>query len=459
MLVRTGDVPDELWTGRDLGGYLITATQGWCIATPWCSPSPTEVEAGVMWADRKEIEAYHVAESNTVTATAIPEPLNLDGPESVAPGQPATMNVQTWGGLRLRHPQIIAIDTADVEWRWFPGDTAAVRNPVISGQRLACTGKECTFTPGAAGGRMSVATWVEGAYVEASEIVRVQHQQLQFTCDQDRLERGATLNCSAAAVPSGTLDSIRWEFRDDAGNTVRDSSGAASWTGEMVVSGKIAVAARLNGSPVADDTVIVVRARGWPLINVVAADSGNGHLPAAPTRYGQLADTHAPYPMQPYVTARVSRGPNAGMWYLKDPIQTVTANVHISAGFRPGSAFYAQQHSGTDPATGDPFCARWQVAAVERGAREHEGLVPSALTSHVEVYQQWFRTNAPQDFMEAVTGRDEEFTSDWTFSDKLTHEYILKVADPAFQDPDQKHTTDNPPGLVAFPVVPCRLRF
>jgi hypothetical protein len=216
----------------------------------------------------------------------------------------------------------------------------------------------------------------------------------------------------------------------------------------MVVGGRIAVTAKLNGLPVAADTAIVVRPRTWPRINVVAADSGNGHLPAAPRRYGDLADTHAPYPMQPYVTARVSSGPNAGMWYLTNPIQTVTANVHISDGFKPGSPFYAQQHSGTDPVTGDPFCARWQVSAIERGAREHEGLIPSALTSHVEVFQQWFRTNAPQNSMEAVTGRAEEFTSDWTFSDKLAQEYILKVADPAFQDPNQKHTADNPPGLV-----------
>jgi hypothetical protein len=86
-------------------------------------------------------------------------------------------------------------------------------------------------------------------------------------------------------------------------------------------------------------------------------------------------------------------------------------------------------------------------------------LLSSAITSHVEVYQRWFRANAPQDAMESVTGRDEEFTPTWTFSNKLTEAYILRVADPAFTDPSQRHTRDNPPGLVALPVVPCALRF
>jgi hypothetical protein len=358
----------------------------------------------------------------------------------VAPGREATFTVQAVDGMR------------DTRWYFFAWEGSLRLLRDCSGQM------SCTIIPPKRGAVIVYGKW--NGYTFGSEYLQIKAvpAELQLTCSRYTVTRGDDLTCNATAS-SGVLDSVRWEFVDSAANTVRASSGSTSWFGEMVVGGRITVTAKLNGLAAADDTAIVVAPRRWPRINVVAADSGNGHLPAAPTAYGELADTHAPYPTQPFVTKRVPSGPNAGIWYLKDPIRTVTAAVHISAGFRPGSAFHQQQHSGTDPVTGNPFCAKLQVPAVERGAREHEGLVPSALTSHVEVFQRWFRANTPQNSMEAVTGRDEEFSATWSFSEKLMQEYNDEVAQPAYQDPNQKHTTDNPPGLVAFPAVPCALRF
>lgn len=64
-----------------------------------------------------------------------------------------------------------------------------------------------------------------------------------------------------------------------------------------------------------------------------------------------------------------------------------------------------------------------------------------------------------RDSIEPVVGRDGEFSGTWTFIEKVTQVYIEKVQTPAFNDRNQKHTSDKPPGLVAFPVVPCTLRF
>ncbi len=61
--------------------------------------------------------------------------------------------------------------------------------------------------------------------------------------------------------------------------------------------------------------------------------------------------------------------------------------------------------------------------------------------------------------MESVIGRDAEFHETWTFTNKVMAVYSDKVQTPAYNDPNQKHTSDNPPGLVAFPQVPCALRF
>lgn len=456
VLVRVGSVSPQVWTQRDMmtGTYLPGF---YCFANaPYCRE-----EVDIAWPGsgvNQWLEDYWLRQSHTVTAVAIPEPLALAGPEVVAPGGTATFTASPSSSdlrLRDRNGQPSAFF-----WLWYPNDTTSVP-PKLNTPEIVCSGPlraTCQFAPKQSG-RLRAQTFVEGALVEVDRVVRVQQQKLDLTCDVYSVERGRSIQCSAAANPSGTLDSIRWQFVDSAGHAVRDSSGSASWGGKMVIGGRISVTAILNNSLVADDTVIVVRPRTWPRITVVAADSGNGHLPAAPTRYGELADTHAPYPMQPYATERVASGPNAGRWYLRTPITTVTANVHISDGFNPGTPFYAQQHSGIDPVTMNPFCARSQVSAVERGAREHEGLIASALTSHVEVYQRWFRTNAPQDVMESVTGKDDDFGSTWTFSDMLTQVYIARVAEPAYNDPNQKHTTDNPPGLVAFPAVPCALRF
>jgi hypothetical protein len=152
----------------------------------------------------------------------------------------------------------------------------------------------------------------------------------------------------------------------------------------------------------------------------------------------------------------VSAGPNTGWAYLRSSINEVSAVVHISSGFQPGTPFYNMQAPGIDPVTGDPFCRRSQMAAVERAAREHEGLISSPSTSHLEMFQRWFRNNAPQELLEKVTVFVPALS--YSLNDFVDAEYWNMVATPAVNDPNQRHTSNVPPGLVPFPTVPCRPR-
>lgn len=416
VLVRTGDVPAELWTGRDLGGHIITATQGWCIATPWCSPSPGEIATGGSWADRKDIEAYHVAESNTVSATLIPEPLQIAVPESFAPGQPATMSVQPWGGMRLRHPQIVSAYTADVEWRWFPGDTLAVRNPAIIAQRLPCNAKECTFTPAAAG-RMSVATWVEGAYVETSEIVGVQAQptrELKLECT-DVTTRGDEISCSLGTdPPGGEIEVEAWWFEGDIrGKPFRFPSDedlaetGQTWRGRLVISGNIHVRASIDGQPAVEKSVPVrVEARGWDNVEISyqlrrvtmtdfnAAVSQEDLLPPDPRqehdmgRYAASAMITISGPAFDYVT---DYGPNHGLAFFKRVLAELEFLVVVHPEMETRGDFYRRQ-AASPPAFGTP-CLQSNFPRFVELILAHEGY-PMNERSHTGVYLREYRARA-----------------------------------------------------------------
>ena len=455
LLVRVGTTPTTVWSQRDrLPGKQL---QGYyCFdSRPYCSYEEEGTFARPGEDNGKFVENYWLQQSHTITATAISEPLSVDGPDAVAPGGTATFTATPWGNLRLRNQVGIL---PRVWWIWYPSDTTAVPNPNVRAEVLFCRDQSCPFAP-TVSGRLRVQTYVEGAPVDAERLVRVQQQRLELKCDRYSIVRGNTVQCSATAQPGGTLDSIRWAFTDGAGNPVGDSTGTASWGGTMVVGGRIAVTARLNSAPVAADTVLTITPRTWPRITVVAADSGNGELPQYPRVMHDLAHTHAPTSATPHNALVISTGPNSGWWYLASPTTQARAVVHISAGFKPGTPFYQLQKSGADPVTGDPFCSKGQMSQIERAARQHEGLVSSSLISHIEVYERWFRNNTPQDSLERLTAFQGSIPLGLTFSDLVDAAFERYVSTPAISDPNQNHTTGNAPGLVAFPAAPCRPRF
>lgn len=420
VLVRTGSVPAQLWTGRDMGGYRITATEGWCTGTHWCSP--TEIVMGGTWWGRQEIEAYHVAESNTVSATVIPEPLHVDAPESVTPGQPATMSVRTWGGLRLRHPQI-PNGGADVEWRWYPGDTAAVPNPAITPQRLACNGTACTFTP-AGGGRMHVVTWVEGAQVETSEIVRVQTAKLTLTCPPT-VTRGAEVVCTAAKDPAnaaGAITITAWSFD----GTPRGDGDLQSleWRGIMVQSGTVQVKGKIgSGTEQTATATIQVVDREWanaPVMHMLelGATGGEDRVRPLASKISWASDLgfFRAFPEPPPGGEQmddpitdVQGGPNDGLYYFADLSFPIWGRIRINdAAMSRGSAFYeAQERNPSGGGTrigGQQWCSNRVVTSVLPDlVRAHE-------RRHAEVYRQTYgevvRANLPE--LERMTGTYSE---------------------------------------------------
>jgi hypothetical protein len=355
----------------------------------------------------------------------------------VAPGREATFTIQAVDGM-----------TAPV-WYFFAWEGSLTRLRDCSGQM------SCTIIPPKRGSVIVYGKW--NGYTFGSEYLHIKTvaAELQLTCTPNPVTRGAVIACSAAAT-GGTLDSLRWEFVGPSGDTVSGPDGIASWGGTMVVGGTITVSARLNGSPASDDTLIVVEPRRWPRITVRGIDDGHGDLPNQPRHIHDLAHTHPPFSPAPWDVATISDGPNTGWAYLRSIANQFGAKIHINAGFQPGTPFYNMQAPGIDPVTGDPFCRKSQMAAVERGAREHEGLVSSASTSHLDVFQLWFRNNAPQDSLEKVTVFVPALS--YHVNDFIDAEYSEMVATPTFDDPNQRHTSNVPPGLVPFPTVPCRPR-
>ncbi len=106
--------------------------------------------------------------------------------------------------------------------------------------------------------------------------------------------------------------------------------------------------------------------------------------------------------------------------------------------------------------TGNQYCTKNQFAnLVQRGAREHEGLLTGPTPSHVAVYRQWMNSNSPQDSMEAVVGFLPDFSPTYSFAAHVDGEFDQNVAGPASRDPKQGH---HPPGIVSYPNVPCQPR-
>jgi hypothetical protein len=345
------------------------------------------------------VEKYHVAQSHTVTATEYPEPLQIDAPASVAPGQPVTLTVRGAGGMRLRYPRL---DTADVGWMWFPGDTAAVPNPGWPEGPFDCSTPVCTFTP-REGGRMLMWTWVEGALVEAwSDVVRVQTNDMLLNCP-DSVQRGISATCTVSAEPGGTLSKIIWEFTDSTGTTtVSDSSGRHSWSGRMAVGGAVHVTGELDGLSLVKTAHLRVTPRTWQTIALRVYQAPGLHLPLQVDSIHHLGDTHLDS-LTTYHIRRIDDGPNRGWAYLENPIPEIGQPVHINdVAFAPGSAWYNLQTGGnyTLPSgvvVPNGRCDAHHIPTLKQLTRTHEGLGSSpGFNSHSDSFRWYLQNQNPQ---------------------------------------------------------------
>jgi hypothetical protein len=433
-LVRTSDRGATLWAGR-VAVPVMEMFFGYCVPRPYCTEEETQPEPG----RRLYVEKYHVAQSHTVTATEYPEPLQIDAPAIVAPGQPVTLTVRGAGGLRLRYPRL---DTADVGWMWFPGDTAAVPNPGWPEGPYECSTPVCTFTP-REGGRMLVWTWVEGAYVEAwSDVIRVGNVD---TCDSGPAEMMAlgslgsdsectppvplSLSCTGNQQQSGTVVVVRrgaetrcevtsspapqdveWSFTASTGHVVRGPVGPTFWEGRMVIDGTVHVSATVAGAPDSASKTISIRRRDWSTLRLAVSEQPTNDLPppAAVTLSKHLGDSHLSEEL-PGAPTQVSGGPNDGWWYLEHELPPLEYTVHINhAALAPGSAWYNLQHWQpfwiASLHQWGAYCGPSDLSGVLRMVRRHEGLDAAApgLTNHVDAIKSYFRNDAPDDSLERV---------------------------------------------------------
>ncbi len=287
------------------------------------------------------IPAFFFSGGYQTTAEAVPPPLEVVQGE-VGPDGTTQFSVAPLYGLQFVNPAepyyFQNWPAGTVTWKFIRGENVEDDPRSPGGEAIPVN--ECGFQltcsyrpPGL--GRMQASAWIEGREVTVRSNPATT-PEIQLTCNPLPVTRGNDLDCRASASPSGRLSDIRWEFRDSLGIVTRDSAGE-TWGGKMVVGGRMRVSAKLDGLLVQKDTAISISPRTWPSMTVVAVDSGNGHLPTHPTLIQHLADIHPPIPSAPVVIDTISTGPNAGWAYLAAPIASVTAIVHISAGFNPGT--------------------------------------------------------------------------------------------------------------------------
>jgi hypothetical protein len=291
-----------------------------------------------------------------------------------------------------------------------------------------------------------------------------QPPELKLTCTPagGSVRRGESVACTARGTPAeAVVSDWVWQFSDAAGRVLAATSGTGSWGGPMVVSGTIRVSGKVDGIQAHNSLAITVVRRGWPRLRVEIEEKGHVDLPLIPDSIGHLAHTHVEVPATMPVR-QITSGPNQGWAYL-DAVPTVPVTIHINDAWKPGSAWHNLQHHGpytnpTNGATGH-YCSKWELPHVLREARRHEGSIPSAQTSHADVFRRWVNTHAPQDSLDAAVVYVPDFGGSITPMDWAQAVFDEHVKGPMMRDPQQRHANAIPPGSVDPAAFPCALRF
>jgi hypothetical protein len=383
LLVRVGSAGAELLAGRDqMPGRSLY--WGYC-PTPYCPDKEViQPDTSIHWP--VWIEDYWISTAHEVTATQIDKPLRIASP-GFAAGKLVAVEARLFEGLRIRDR---AGMPATVNWRWYPGDTAATPNPYIAAQAPpGCQDKlVCQFTPTRAG-RMRVFTTVEGAAVDESQVLGVTPDPtLTLECTNP-VVRGTEMNCTATPRP-GPATEVEWSFTDTEGNTVRGPTERLTWGGIMVVGGTMNVSAKINGTrvPATPVTVVVTPRPGWqvsfpampeperspmlvyPPVLIAGAPVGDGVLGQHTTTYGLSGLLGA------------GTGPNQNWYYLRKPLEISNAQIHINPGLYPDDPFFRAQIGGTD-SDGYRRCDRRFMNSAREFVHAHE-------RRHHEIAQEFY---------------------------------------------------------------------
>jgi hypothetical protein len=416
------------------------------------------------------IPAYFFAGSYTISAEAVPPPLEVvEGAADAS--RMREYSVRPLSGLHLVNPAepyyFQFWPAGAVTWRFVRGESVS-DVPGSSGFEVIPV-NECGFQPVChfsppGPGKMEATAYVEGQAVTVRSTAELPAPELRLACRGDkgpnRVTRGQVLTCNATANPSGTVSNLRWVFVDTMGQQIAGPANSASWRGTMVVSGRIQVSADLNGSAASKDTAIAVEARSWAPLRIRVAEVNPNHLahPDSVLRSRDLGDGHVDT-LSAYPGTRINTGPNTGWWYLDRELDAIPIAVHINyPAFQSGSSWWNKQHSGTwiDPAgNSQPYCAKGDVPTLRILTRRHEGSISASPgeTSHTDAMRRYLATNRPQDRFESLLARDSEVQT-FTFAETVRSYYRSWV-----QGDLLGISQHQPAGLTSVPAFPCQMRF
>jgi hypothetical protein len=439
LLVRIGAVPPEVWAERDrLPG---AALPGWyCYEPyPYCGNNSTEFALpGNNGGAMKWIEEYWLTQSHTISATAIAEPLGVEGPEAVSPGATATFTARPWGDLRWRDK---VGNPADVLWVWYPGDTTGTPPPNVKPE-IICAGQQPRGTCNAkltGSGRLHIVSHVEGALVKVDRIVRVKDANpvLTVRCTPSPVARGADVSCSAKVAPALDMTILEWRASGQGFDIIKPVSTAvaandsAVWAGTAVASARVTVRARItqSGKVVRGAGTFAVTPRVWDTYQITAPPKAKREIRGRMVNdlsngvYGNFSPTG----LNPFSTTvdSVAAGPNAGLMYFVDrpPFIFPGATVAVHPALYPpqlgkgwGNPAWERWYNDQN---GRPSgtCTQAEVPLLRSEVERHEGLT-LAPDSHVGVFNRASLQYRPDRDLEALylfqLPRDQLYTRAYT---------------------------------------------
>jgi len=209
---------------------------------------------------------------------------------------------------------------------------------------------------------------------------------IEVVCTGSGAPRGSSVSCEARPQPAGqTLVVTGWTFTSTAGDVVTRQTSDVTWTGQLVVDGRIDVTGTVAGHPASGSASVTVTARDWTqkTVNHRVEEDTVRKLPTHPAQPADLG-THEPFAqayLPPNAHPQIQSGPNEGMFYFTEVPVEALSRIRINrVALSTNSDFYNLQPKNASPGK----CKRSDVVPFLPLVEDHEGLTLSR--HHTPVY-------------------------------------------------------------------------
>lgn len=283
---------------------------------------------------------------------------------------------------------------------------------------------------------------------------------LKLTCSQGTV-RGQIVSCTVKATDTTqSVVTTGWSFTSTDGSRVdREPAWVAqpTWSGRLVLGGRIAVAATVGGEPWETSAPVTIAPRDWTgrvsmKDHLVISPSA---LNARPTGFeGQLGSTVLTLPSSPDVGRWLGTiesdadEPNRGFTYLLDvPITSTTRPDVNTNALAVNSDFYKIQETRAKTIGGIAFCGQSFVTGIIPLVQAHEGTDPSTQpNSHAGIFRRHVDSLAATRF-EPVAG-----PASTSFEGLRSALFTEASQDAAAMDNDSRNN-------LTSVTVPCQFRY